>query len=74
VSISQNESDEFPVEATDSHVTETKRSLGKYGLNIVVVEPVEAIYSGVGEVESGSGLFKSILKGSSMMRHDGLLM
>jgi hypothetical protein len=34
---------------------------------IVVVEPVEAIYSGVGEVESGSGLFKSILKGSSMM-------
>jgi hypothetical protein len=73
VSISQNESDEFPVEATDSYVTETKRSLGN-GLNIVVVEPVEAIYSGVGEVESGSGLFKSILKGGSMMRHDGLLM
>jgi hypothetical protein len=43
-------------------------------LHIVVVESVEEIHRGVGDVESGSGLFKSILKGSSMTRHDGLLM
>jgi hypothetical protein len=69
-----NEGDECPVEATDSHITKARRSLRVERLNIVVIQPVEAICHGVGEVESSSGLVKSRLKSSSVMRHSGLLM
>jgi hypothetical protein len=69
-----NKSDKCLADTTDRHVTEPRRSPGTKELNIVAIESVEVIHRGVGEVESGSGLFKNILKGSSTMRHDGLLM